>query len=66
MRGKKVPPDTHVTQVRIDDMSHLCYSPLDDIAKMLIIDVVVLLSNTTLGALFEFILAIAKRERRKN
>jgi hypothetical protein len=42
-------------------VSHFGDPPLDNVAKMLVIDVVVLLSNTPLSAFLELILAIAEQ-----
>ena len=50
---------TNVPQAGIDDPSHFCHTPLDDIAKVLVVDIVVLSADRTLCALFELVLAVS-------
>jgi hypothetical protein len=50
---------THVTQGGINNMPHLSDSPLDNVAKMFVINVIVLLSNTPLSAFLQLILTIS-------
>jgi len=50
---------TDVSQAGIDDPSHFRHTPLDDIAKVLVVDIVVLSTDRTLCALFEFVLAVS-------
>lgn len=50
---------TDIPQTRVNDPSHLGDSPLDNIAEMLVIDVIVLLSHRSLGTFFEFVLTVA-------
>lgn len=53
--------ETDVTQCRVDDLPHLGHTPFYDVAKVLVVDVVVLFSNRPLCAFFEFVLSIAAR-----
>lgn len=53
----------HIPQCRVDNTAHLGDPPFDDVAKVLVVDVVVLLANGTLRAFFKFILAIAGDQR---
>lgn len=53
------PGGADVSQAGIDDPSHFCHPPLDDIAKVLVVNIVVLPANRTLRALFEFVLAVS-------
>ena len=53
---------THITQCRINDMPHLCDSPLDHVAEVLIVDVVVLFPNRPLSPFFEFVLTVTVQE----
>lgn len=61
---------TDIPQTRVNDPSHLCDSPLDDVTKMLVIYVVVLLAHRSLGTFFEFVLTVAvttmRGEKRNN
>jgi hypothetical protein len=50
---------THVTQCGINDMPHLGNSPLDNVAKMFVVNVIVLLSNTPLSAFLQLVLTIS-------
>ena len=50
---------THVTELGVDDTTHLCNTPLDDIAKVLIIDIEVLSSLCSGSALLELVLPVA-------
>jgi len=50
---------THVTKGRINDMPHSGDSPLDNVAKMFVVNVVVLFSNTPLSAFLQLILTIS-------
>jgi len=40
-------------------MMHFRYSPLDNIAKMSVVDIIVLLSDCSLGSFFQFILPVS-------
>jgi hypothetical protein len=51
---------THVAQARVNDAMHLCDSPLDYVAKALVIDKKVLPAHRTLCSFFEFILTMAR------
>jgi len=45
-------------------MPHFCYPPFDNVAKVLVINVVILLSDTPLSAFLQLILSVtAIRER---
>ena len=50
---------THVSQTSVDYPSHLGDPPLDDIAKVLVVDEIVLATDRTLRALFELVLAMS-------
>ena len=50
---------TDIPQTRIDYPSHLGDSPLDNIAEMLVIYVIVLLAHRSLSTFFEFVLTVA-------
>jgi len=49
---------THITQGGIDDMPHLRDSPLNNVAEILVVDVVVLFPNRPLSTFLEFILTV--------
>jgi hypothetical protein len=51
---------THVAQACVNDAMHLCDSPLDHVAKALVIDKKVLPAHRTLCSFFEFILTMAR------
>jgi len=51
--------ETHVPQTGIDYPSHFRHTPLDDIAKVLVVNVIVLPTDRALCALFEFVLAVS-------
>ena len=51
---------THIAQARVNDAMHLCDSPLDYVAKALVIDEKVLPAHRTLCSFFEFILTMAR------
>ena len=51
--------DTYVSQGRIDTAVHFCYSPFDDVAEKLIVDVVALAAYRTLCTLLQLVLAVA-------
>lgn len=55
---------TNVTQRRVNDAPHLRHTPLDNIAKVLVVDIVVLLPNRSLGTLSKLILAVAVSKMR--
>ncbi len=40
-------------------MPHFRYPPLDDIAKVFVVDIIILFSNAPLGAFFQLILAVS-------
>lgn len=51
---------TYIAEAGINDSSHFGDSPLDYIAEILVVDVVVLLAHGSLGTLFEFVLTVAE------
>src|SRR6266850_6201063 len=51
---------THVAQACVNDAMHLCDSPLDYVAKALVINKKVLPAHRTLCSFFEFILTMAR------
>ena len=51
---------THDSGCFVDEPVHFCYAPLDDIAEMLVVDIVVLLANGSLRTILEFVLTVAK------
>ena len=55
---------TNVTQRRVNDAPHLRHTPLDNIAKVLVVDIVVLLPNRSLSTLPKLILAVAVSKMR--
>ena len=55
--------NTDVAKRRIDDVSHFRYAPFNDVAEILIVDVVVLSSNRPLCTFLELVLTIAVTPR---
>ena len=51
---------THDSGRFVDEPVHFCYAPLDDIAEMLVVDIIVLLANGSLSTILEFVLAVAR------
>lgn len=56
MKGVK---NTYVSQFVVDFVPHFRDSPLYNVAEVLIIDIVVLLSDRALGAFFELVLTVS-------
>lgn len=50
---------TDVTELRVDDTSHLCNAPLDNIAKVLVVNIEVLARLCSGSTLFELVLSEA-------
>lgn len=49
---------THVPQVVVNFLEHLGYSPFHNVTEVFIVDVVVLSTYCSLGALFKFVLSV--------
>jgi hypothetical protein len=60
VRAWGIVPSTYISQRGVDDTSHFGDTPFDDVAKVLVVDVVVLLPNRPLSAFLEFILTISE------
>jgi len=65
MRPEGKPRKTYIPQIVVDHGPHLANFPLDDIAKVLVVDVVVLFADRTLCALLELVLPITKAEKKQ-
>ena len=51
--------DTHISCAAVDPLLHPPHAPLDDIAEMDVVDVVVGLGRCAHGAVFQLVLAVA-------
>jgi len=49
---------THISQLVVNLVPHLGHPPLDDVAEVFIVDIVVLLAHRALSALFELVLTV--------
>lgn len=47
---------THISSCRVYEPAHFSHSPLDNVAEVLVVDVVVLLPNRTLRTIFKLVL----------
>ena len=50
---------TYVAKLRVDDFAHFGYTPFDDIAKVLVVDVEVLPTNGALRTLLQLVLTVS-------
>lgn len=57
-KARKGLEKTHIPQLVVDLVTHPSYAPLDDIAEVLVVDVVVLLSDRPLGTFLQLILPV--------
>lgn len=51
---------TYISERRVDPPTHLCNPPFHDIAKLLVVDVVVLAADRSLGTLLQLILTMTE------
>ena len=51
--------DTHISCAAVDPLLHPPHAPLDDIAEVNVVDVVVGLGRCAHGAVFQLVLAVA-------
>jgi hypothetical protein len=51
---------TYIAQIRVNAAPHFCDPPFDNIAEVLIVNVVILFQDRPLRALFEFILTVTE------
>ena len=52
--------ESHIFYRRVNETVHLSHPPFDNVAKMLIIHIVILFTNRPLSAVLQFILSVAE------
>ena len=60
MKLLKICRESYILYRRIDETMHLSHPPFDNVAKMLIIHIVILFTNRPLSAVLQFILSVAE------